>query len=284
MKVNTLTVENSGYPEQLRQLSDAPQILYVLGNDSLLREPYMLSVVGSRKVSSYGRQVTTSLVENVASHGIVIVSGLALGVDAIAHKAAVHTNGKTIAVMANGLDSIYPSSHRNLALQILESGGLLISEYPSGTPPMKHHFIARNRIVAALSNAVLITEASRQSGTIHTANFALDLGKPVLAVPGNITSPTSEGTNNLIRVGAIPATTNEDIFEALGLESKDRQTEIFGTNEHETLLLSLIQSGITDASELLAASKMDTKLFNQTLSMLEITRKVRAQGAGHWSL
>lgn len=285
MKVNMLTVEDPGYPEQLRQLSDAPQILYTLGNEALLYEPYLLSVVGSRKVSTYGRQVTTDLVQSAANHGIIIVSGLALGVDAIAHTSCLQTSRKTIAVMANGLDSIYPSSHRNLALQIIESGGLMVSEYPPGTPAMKHHFIARNRIIAALSNATLITEAGRQSGTIHTANFALDLGKPVLAVPGNITSPTSEGTNNLIRVGAIPATSDLDIFEALGLESKQQQQiQIFGANRHETLLLELIQSGITDASELLRASKMDVQVFNQTLSMLEITRKISAQGAGHWSL
>ncbi len=284
MKVNTLTLGSSDYPQQLSELSDAPQKIYTIGNVSLLSSPHILSVVGSRKVSAYGRQATTDLVEAVAAQGIVIVSGLALGVDSVAHQATLAVGGKTIAVMPCGLDSIYPSSHRNLAMRILENNGLLISEYDLGTPPMKHHFIARNRIVSVLAHGLLITEASRMSGTIHTANFALEQGRTVMAVPGNITSPGSEGTNNLIRTGASPITSADDIYEALNIIPDGHQTEIFAASAEEAAILSLMQQGITDSTELLTASNLDSATFNQTLTMLEITHKIRPLGGGHWAI
>jgi DNA processing protein len=225
------------------------------------------------------------MVHDLSKAGIVIISGLALGVDSLAHKSALEAGGLTIAVLPSGLDNIYPASHYGLARQILQQGGALVSEYPSGQTAQKHHFIARNRIASGLGDALLITEAAEKSGTLHTANFALEQGRPVLAVPGNITSPTSAGTNNLIKTGATPVTTVDDIFHALGLEAPGGAKKApASANPDEQVLLDLLFSGISDGSELLERSSMELRLFNQTLTMLEIRGRIRALGNNHWGL
>lgn len=284
MKINKVTLKDNAYPEILRLIPDPPKELYVLGDLSSLLKRSRLSVVGSRKVTPYGRGVTSDLVGSVAGQGVVIISGLAIGVDSIAHQAALDSGGFTLAVLPCGLDKPYPASHRQLARRILERGGALISEYPEGTPPLQHHFIARNRLVSGLGSAVLITEAASKSGTLHTAGFALDQGRTVMAVPGNITSNLSAGTNNLIKTGATPVTDASDIFEALGLSVSANKTEIMPANAEESAILELLKQGITDASDLLLMSKLTADQFNQTLTMLEITGKVRPTGAGHWTI
>ena len=243
----------------------------------------MVSVVGSRKVSAYGKAVTSQLATGLARAGVVIVSGLAIGVDSIAHKATVEAGGQTIAVLPAGLDRIYPTSHTYLARQILEQGGALVSEYPPGSTPYPLNFIARNRLVSGLSSVVLITEASEKSGTLHTARFALEQGKEVLVVPGNITSPTSKGTNNLLKVGATPVTDLSDILQVLGITGGQTARPIGDTLQQQTIL-DLLYDGHADGDELLQASQMDIAQFNQTITMLEITGKVRALGSNQWSL
>jgi len=285
MKVNKLTLTSSDYPETLREIASAPKELYILGNLSLLLNKPRLAVVGSRKVTVYGRQVTQQLAGEAARRGIVIVSGLALGVDGLAHQAALESGGKTIAVLPSGLDKIYPASHHQLAKRILEKGGVLITEYPSGTEPFKTNFIARNRIVSGLSDGVLITEAAEKSGTLHTANFALEQGRTVMAVPGNINSPLSQGTNNLIKAGATAVTDVRDIFYALNLPyGTELATDIIGANQEEAIILELLTAGVTEMAELLKRSDLEPAIFNQTLTMLEINGKARPIGAGHWSL
>jgi DNA processing protein len=284
MNVNLLTLNESSIPQRLRDIPSSPKKLYAIGDTSLLSSKYTLSVVGSRKISAYGKYATNKLVSETASYEIAIVSGLALGVDAEAHKATLESGGKTIAVLPCGLDAIYPATNRNLALKIIESGGLLLSEYPAGTPALKQHFIARNRLVSGLGDGLLVTEASRRSGTIHTANFALEQGKPVMAVPGNINSPGSEGTNNLIHTGATPVTSSEDILNVLGLEHTERKKEVFASNEKEKIILDLIQSGITSSSDLLINSGLNAQVFNQTMTMLEITKKIKPMGSGHFTI
>lgn len=284
MKVNKITRKSPSFPEVLYNVPDTPKELYVVGElDSLLDKP-RLAVVGSRKVSPYGKQVTNRLAGEAASHGIVIISGLAFGVDALAHQAALEVGGKTVAVLPSSVEEIYPRSHVGLARRILDQGGALVSEYTPGTPPMKQNFIARNRIVSGLSNAVLITEAAAKSGTLHTANFALEQGRSVMVVPGNITSPLSAGTNNLIKAGALPITETADILQALGLKTTGQNLELLGANAEEAVLLEALRSGITDSNDLLTTTGLETAVFNQTLTMLEITGKIRPLGAGHWSL
>lgn len=284
MRIYKLTQSDHDYPEVLRNIPSPPKELYVLGNLAPLLERPRLAVVGSRKVTPYGKAVTSNLTQAVAGAGVVVVSGLALGVDALAHQAALDVGGFTIAVLACGLDKPYPASHHRLARQILEQGGALISEYPERTPPLQHQFIERNRLVSGLSDGVLITEAAEKSGTLHTASFALEQGKTVMAVPGNITSEFSRGTNQLIKTGATPVTSPEDIFEALGLTSTDEKREILAANAEEAAILAHLKKGISDGSELQVLSGLDAVLFNQTLTMLEITGKIRPLGAGHWGL
>lgn len=284
MKTVRTAPDKPTYPERLRHIPDAPVQLFMTKDIvDILGRP-TLAIVGSRKVTPYGRHVTDMLAREAVKQGIVIISGLALGTDAIAHQAALAERGTTIAVLPCGLDTIYPSSHHQLGSQIIEQGGALVSEYPEATPPFKLNFVARNRIVTGLSDAVLITEAASKSGTLHTANFALEQGRTVMAVPGNITSEQSRGTNNLIKMGATPVTNIQDILAAMNLDVTAAKNQVFGDTQEENSILQLLSSGISDASELLHKSKLAAPVFNQALTMLEIAGKIRPLGAGHWSI
>jgi DNA processing protein len=285
MNVNKLTLTSSDFPATLKSIPTPPKVLYVRGAalSQILNRP-CVTVIGSRKVSAYGKAVTIMLTTELARAGVVIVSGLAIGVDGIAHRAALDAGGLTVAVLPGSVDDIYPRSHYQLAMRILEQGGALISEYPSGMPAYPGNFIARNRIASGLSQAVLITEAAEKSGTLHTARFALEQGKDVLAVPGNITSPTSAGTNNLIKTGAAAVTSADDIFHALGIQAKAPALRPRGSTPAEQALLNLLADGETDGDTLLIQSKLTVSIFNQTLTMLEITGKIRSLGANKWTL
>lgn len=280
-----LTLKNSTIPKVLQAIPQPPKMLYVLGDLDLLIPTPKVAIVGSRKVTSYGRYVTHKLAYELAREGVVIVSGLALGVDSIAHEACLEAGGKTIAVLPTSLDNIYPSSHRGLAKRIVEQGGVLISEYKSGTPGYKQNFIERNRLVSGISDGVLVPEAAIKSGTLHTASFALDQGKTVMAVPGNINSDTSAGANSLLKSGALLITETEDVLLALKIEKRGHQKQLpLASNQEEQAILDLLASGITDGSELLGSSGLRASEFNQTLTMLEISGKIKALGAGNWGL
>lgn len=288
MKIKKISLSEANYPEKIRALADAPKELYVLGADlgELLARP-AVAIVGSRKVSTYGQQVTAKLAGELARAGVVIVSGLAIGVDGIAHRAALEAGGLTIAVLPSGLGHVYPATHYQLAQQIIEKGGALVSEYPEDAKiAYKGNFVARNRIVSGLSNAVLITEAAEKSGTLHTADFALQQGIDVLAVPGNITSPTSGGTNNLIRTGATMITSVDDVFEVLSIQSAGKQQAATpkGDTPAEQLLLDLLFDGTQAGDMLLEASKLGVPRFNQALTMLEIRGVIRPLGNNRWAL
>jgi DNA processing protein len=189
----TISLIQQGVPERLKEIDSPPKQLYVIGAQlaELLSRP-TVTIVGSRKPSPYGVEVTAQLASKLTQNGVVIISGLALGVDSIAHKACLQAGGQTIAVLPCGPEAIYPSTHRQLAKQMVEQGGSLVTEYNEGTPPLRQNFIARNRLVSGLGDVVIVTEAAEKSGTLHTANFALSQGKTVMAVPGPITSPTKQ--------------------------------------------------------------------------------------------
>lgn len=284
MKINKVTQHHPLYPLALKNIASPPKQLYVLGNLEPLANTRSISIVGSRAVTPYGRHVTTMLATDIASRGMAVISGLAMGVDALAHQAALTCGGYTVAVLANGLDTIQPASNRSLALAILKSGGAIISEYPEETVPFKQHFVARNRIIAALGDGLLITEASQGSGSLHTANFALEQGKPVMAVPGNINSGNSRGTNNLIKTGATPVTDISDILNAFGLEERTTNVAVMAANADEAAVLNQLKQGVTDINQLQQASKLRPELFNQTITMLEISGKIRPLGAGQYGL
>ena len=286
MRIQKLTPKSKAFPDKLRHIPSPPKELYCLANNiEALWERPAIAIVGSRKVTPYGRQVTLKLASELAAQGIVIISGLALGVDGLAHQATVEAGRLTIAVSPCGLNRIHPSSHRELAKKILETGGAIVSEYPVENEPRDFQFVARNRLVAGLARGVLITEAAEKSGSLHTANFALEQGKEVFAVPGNITSPQSAGTNNLIKAGATPVTSAEDVLNALGLEIKEpSKREILAANQEEHRILTLLADGVQEGEELLKKSELPTEVFNQTLTMLEINGKVHAAGNGQWAL
>jgi DNA processing protein len=279
-------LDKNELPQVLQRLHTPPEQIFIKGADldELLLRP-RIAVVGSRKITPYGRGVTQMLVRELVKAGIVIVSGLALGADSVAHEACLEAGGQTIAVLPAGLDKIYPSNHGNLANQIIAQGGAIVTEYGDNTTPYKSNFLARNRIIAALSDGVLVPEAAARSGSLNTAAYALELNLPLMAVPGNITSLLSDGTNNLIKAGAIPVTNVQDIFHALDWQPVEPvQRTISAGNPAERSILTLIQKGMSDGHDLLKASKLAAAEFNQHLTMLELTGRIRAIGANHWAL
>src|SRR5260221_13488329 len=224
LRIHVITWKDQAYPTLLKEIDHTPPVLYIAGTLSEA-DRFALAVVGTRKASVYGRQVTERFATELAKGEVTVVSGLALGIDTIAHTAALDAGGRTVAVMGNGLDLIYPSSNHNLARRIVESGqGALVTEFPLGVKPDGKNFPARNRIISGLSLGVLVTEAPQPSGSLITANFALEQGREVFAVPGNILSSGSAGVNKLIQDGGARLVTNiNDILEVLNITAVSRQ-------------------------------------------------------------
>lgn len=277
---NITTISASGLPSEIMRLHKPPSRLFAQGNLDLLHRHPRAGIVGARKFTSYGREVTVNIASALAREGVTIVSGLAIGVDSIAHKACLDNGGKTIAVLPSGLQNIYPASHYGLAKNIIGQNGLLVTEYPEKFRPHKVSFLERNRIIAALSDVLIITEAAVSSGSLNTANYALELGIPIMAVPGNITSPYSAGTNNIIKSGAYPLTDSSDVLSLLGIEPSDKSAYI-PESKPEQAIINTLKSGITSTNELLAGSKLDVSTAQTTLTLLEMKGIVSAQ-AGHW--
>ena len=211
-KIIKINMNSKYYPERLRNIDDPPKELYCLGNLELLNYKNNIAMIGSRNCSSYGERAAKDFAYNLAKEDICIVSGLAKGIDSFSHIGALNAKGKTIAILGSGLDNIYPKENVKLVEEIINNNGLVISEYPLGTKPLKYHFPARNRIISGLSDSVLVVESRKNSGTNITVDFALEQGKDVFVIPGNIYSKTSDGTNFLITEGAIPVLNYKDIL------------------------------------------------------------------------
>ena len=212
--IQILTIKDKDYPYLLKQTYDPPSVIYIMGNKEILFQNG-IAIVGSRNCSLYGQKIAKYLSYQLAKKGIHIISGLARGIDTFSHMGTLQAKGKTIAVLGSGLDVIYPPENAKLAEKIVESEGCLVSEYIVGTKPLGEHFPARNRIISGLASGVVVVEASEKSGSLITVDFALEQGKNVYAVPGNINSPNSLGTNSLIKQGAKIVTNVEDILEDL---------------------------------------------------------------------
>jgi DNA processing protein len=284
MNINTISPQDHEYTKLLDNIAKKPNSLYVMGVLPTKRI-ITVSIVGSRKPSSYGREVTEYFASNLAQKGIVIVSGLALGVDAIAHKACLDAKGTTIAVLPSGLGRIYPSTNRDLAHRIVSSGGALLSEYPQDAPPLKYQFLERNRLVSGLCDALLITEAAIRSGTLSTATHALEQGKEVFVVPGNITSPLSAGCNKLIKQGAHVATSFQDILEVIAPFEINKQSKLLlGDTPLENEIIKLIRSGIRDGDEIMTKSGAEYADFSSTLTIMELNEIIRPLGGNKWTL
>lgn len=211
-KIKTIKINNKLYPKKLRKIENPPKQIYILGDEKILND-FSIAIVGCRLCSEYGKKMAQSIAYNLAKYQINVISGLALGIDTNAHIGCLMNKGKTIAVLGNGLDMIYPTENMEIADEIIKSGGAIISEYPIGVRPKKENFPERNRIISGLSNGVVVIEAKEKSGSLITVECALNQGKDVFAVPGNINSSNSTGTNNLIKEGAKITTCVNDILE-----------------------------------------------------------------------
>ncbi len=285
-QTKAITILDSDYPPLLKTLYDPPALLFVRGT---LPDPARkhLAVVGSRKQSNYGNDVTHFLIEPMARAGIVIVSGLAYGIDACAHQVCLDAGGTTVAVLGSGVDteSIYPSGNRALASHILSHNGAIISEFPIGTNPQKHHFPIRNRIIAGLSHGTLVVEASIKSGSLITARCALEAGKDVYAVPGPIQSPLSEGPNNLIKMGAIPVTKASDFFGMESLETLATNTPSYEpATEEERGVLAVMNRTPYHMDEIVSRSQMAPAAVNKIMTILEMKGAIRHDGGQYYSL
>lgn len=288
--IQIVTKFSDQYPEKLRELPDAPYYLFCKGDLQLLSQP-AVGIVGSRTPTNYGRFVTDKLAGDLARKGFVIVSGLAYGVDSIAHRKALEVGGKTIAVLGGGFNHIYPADHTDLAATIAEKG-LLVSEYCPSVRATKYTFPQRNRIVAGLADGVLITEAGFKSGTVHTKDFALDYGREVFAVPGNINSDKSELTNDIIKSGQGAAVTcAQDIVEGLALDPSPCQSSLFSSdksqenlNEAEAKIVECLQNGEKDMDSLSDFVGLNINSLNSYLTTMEIRGIIRRMPGGTFML
>lgn len=280
MQINEIDYQNSQYPYLLREGVRPPKRLFVAGE---LPQGPMVAIVGTRKITDYGQRVTYQLAYELAQAGLIIVSGLALGVDAVAHRAAMEAGGKTIAVLGHGLQGIYPPSNHSLGLGIAQGGGALVTEYELGVHADKHTFPERNRIIAGLSQAIIVTQADASSGSLITANAGLACNRTIMAVPGNITSERSAGPNNLIKTGAVPVTSSSDVLAALDFEGKHLTRSIAKADSAiEAAMLDLLRGGKSKNQELIEGSGLTPQEFAHVISLMEITGKVRNLGAGVW--
>lgn len=328
LKNNEILPQEAEFTEVLNSIAVKPKILYLygslpenrlkLGCKKLKIRPKSIAIVGSRKPTKYGKNIAYRLAYEAARRGAVVVSGLAYGIDSVAHRAALDAGGVTVAVLGTPIDQIYPRPHRPLAAEIVEKGGCVLSELPPGASFYpKTSFLKRNRIISGLADVVVIPEAAERSGSLNTAAHALEQGREVFAVPGDITRPLSQGCNRLIRQGATPMLEINDVLEVLFPTPRRKITQTtlpIGDSPVETKILQLLASGVQDGEQImqgikieLAKSSADKSAgetavsvdngikqqevnsltvaeFNQAITLLEIKNRVVALGANQWML
>lgn len=277
--VKILTWNDDTYPRRLKEIAQPPPVLFVRGSINV-EDDWAVSVVGTRRVTPYGRQVAGEIAKFLAQNGVTLVSGLARGVDAIAHQSALQAGGRTIAVLGSGVDVIYPPEHRKLADEIIRQGAV-ISDYPLGTQPESTNFPPRNRIIAGLSLATIVVEAGETSGALITAEFAAEQGRDVFAVPGSILAPQSEGTNKLIEDGARPLVRMTEILDVLKLEQipeKQMTRKTISTSPEEKKLLDQLSQEPRHIDEICQHSGLPIQTVSATLTMMELKGLVTQVG------
>jgi DNA processing protein len=277
--IRVLTWKDAEYPSHLKEIEQPPPVLYVRG-EITVEDNWAVAIVGTRQVTAYGRQVTEELTSALVHNGVTVISGLARGVDAVAHNAALKAGGRTLAVLGSGVDKIYPPEHRQMADKILAQGAL-ISDYAPGTPPESTNFPPRNRIISGLSMAVVVVEAGETSGALITADFAVEQGREVFAVPGNIMAPQSKGCNRLIANGARPMLKAEDVLEALDLTRNIERREVrraIPTDATEAALLELLKLEPLHVDDIRAQSGLPIEKITSALTMMELKGMVRQVG------
>lgn len=286
LKISYVCLFEKDYPELLKQIPDAPVVLYCKGDSRLLSEKNKIAVVGTRHITRYGREITEMFTSELARQGLVIVSGMAFGVDGVAHKVCLESHGKTIAVLGNGVDLPYPRENQKLYEDIIDSRGLIISEYPPGTPPSVGSFPARNRIVAGLSWGVLVTEGAQDSGSLITANFALEFGRKVFAVPGPVTSSLSAAPLKLIEKGAKLVVDAGDVIRELGIkphELPNNKQKFDSLSKDEKKIIELIENESLPFDEIGRKLKIDSSQLATILTMMEVRGLIKSSG-GNYSI
>ncbi len=282
--INLITFSEESYPKSLKEIPNPPGVLYILGGLEPVDE-LAIAVVGSRKFSPYGKQVTLDLARDLVRANLTIISGLAFGIDALAHQTAIEFSGRTIGVLACGVDAIYPAQHRVLAQKILEGRGAILSELPLGTPPLKHHFPHRNRIISGLALGTVVIEAGLDSGALITARHALEQNRQVFAVPGSIYNEASAGPNNLLKMGAKLVASVNDILEELNLGSLQAQvatSQILGDNEEEQKILNVLTRQPLHFDQITKAINLPASTVAAALTIMEMKGKVRNLGGNQY--
>lgn len=268
-RIGLITISDKIYPLLLKEISHPPLSLYYLGNAKVFKDfNYFVAVVGTRRPTFYGKETAKNLARDLSLDGIAAVSGLALGIDGEVHRGALEGKTPTIAVLGSGLKKIYPAYHKELAKKIVEKDGLILSEYPPQSPPARWTFPERNRILAGLSQATIVIEAPFKSGAMITANFALDANRDIGAVPGEVSSINSEGTNYLIKNGAALIRNVEDALELLGLK-REKSEVLDNLSETEQYIINLLKEPKT-REELTRENKLSSQELNQVLTLLEL--------------
>ena len=283
-EVTVLTLEDEDYPRLLQQIDQAPPVIYVQG-ELIPSDEFAVAIVGTRRVTTYGQQVARDTSLYLAGHGLTIVSGLARGVDGIAHQHALQAGGRTIAVLGSGVDVIYPPEHRRLAEAICENGAV-ISDYPMGTKPEGINFPPRNRIISGLSLATIVVEAGERSGALITADFAVDQGRDVFAVPGNVLSPASRGTNNLIQKGAYTMVSPQDVLDVLNLseiEEIKSAREVIPANTLEQKILDCLDYEPSHVDDICNSVGSPIEQVSAALTMMELKGMVHHVGGMRYS-
>ena len=302
-KINQISPLEENFTEVLEAIALKPKTLYFCGKipKNVLEKttsssnhpsrPKTVAIVGSRHNTRYGEEIAYRLAYELAKNDVVIVSGLAYGIDTIAHKGCLDAGGITVAVLGTAIDDIYPKAHLGVAKRIIKQGGAIISEYPPGSVPFpKTSFLERNRLISGLADIVVVVEAAERSGSLNTATHALDQGKEVFAVPGNITNPYSQGCNKLIRQGAFPYTEPDDVLRLLfphkylRHQRKLKKDNLIGDTDAETLIIQAIASGARSGEQIMTITHLPTEVFNQTTTLLEIKGRLQSLGMNHWSL
>lgn len=289
MEINRIHPDEHNFTQRLASIANPPKSLCFMGTLPTSGAP-VVAIVGSRKPSAYGREVTEQLASNLAKAGCIIVSGLALGIDGIAQRTALEAGGTVIGVIPNELPDISPQTNYKLAMNIIENGGAILSEWKKGDGKIVNRwsFLERNRLVSGLADAVIITEAAERSGTLNTAAHALSQGRDVFAVPGNITSPLSAGCNALLKQGALVATTATDILDAIAPSTTQPATDQtivpLGETPAENTIIDLLRAGLRDGDQLQQQSGLNPADFATALTMLEINDVVKPLGANNWTL
>ena len=277
--IQVLTWEDEAYPTRLKEIAQPPPVLYLRG-EYLPEDLFSVAIVGTRRMTPYGRQITADLASYLSANGVTVVSGLARGVDALAHTSALEAGGRTLAVLGSGVDHIYPPENRGLAEKIMARGAIL-SDYAPGTPPDSTNFPPRNRIISGLSLAVVVVEAGETSGALITAGFAAEQGREVFAVPGSILAPQSKGTNRLIQNGALPLLTMEDLMQPLNLSRLPEQKamrKIIPADAVEAQLLDTLGEQPVHVDEIQNRTGLPIEKVSATLALMELKGMIRQVG------